>query len=51
MPWVDMEPKAFKGVFKTVPDRADLSQDIDESLVVALYYEVMAGERQINQSK
>ncbi len=37
VPWVDMEPKAFKGVFKTVPDRADLFQDIDESLVVALY--------------
>jgi small subunit ribosomal protein S4 len=37
VPWVEVDSKAFKGVFKSVPDRADLSQDIDESLVVALY--------------
>jgi len=36
-PWVDVDSKAFKGVFKSVPDRAELSQEIDESLVVALY--------------
>ena len=35
--WVDVDSKAFKGVFKSVPDRAELSQEIDESLVVALY--------------
>ncbi|HCF73874.1 MAG: 30S ribosomal protein S4 [Arenicellales bacterium] len=35
--WVEVDSKAAKGVFKTVPDRADLSQNIDESLVVALY--------------
>ena len=37
VPWVDVGSKAFKGVFKSVPDRAELSQEIDESLVVALY--------------
>ena len=37
VPWVDVDSKAFKGVFKSVPDRAELSQEIDESLVVALY--------------
>ena len=37
VPWVDVDAKNFKGIFKTVPDRADLSQEIDESLVVALY--------------
>ena len=37
VPWVDVDSKAFKGVLKSVPDRAELSQEIDESLVVALY--------------
>jgi small subunit ribosomal protein S4 len=37
VPWIDVETKGFKGVFKAVPDRAELSQEIDESLVVALY--------------
>jgi small subunit ribosomal protein S4 len=37
VPWVDVDSKAFKGVLKAVPDRAELSQEIDESLVVALY--------------
>ena len=37
VPWVDVDSKAFKGIFKSVPDRAELSQEIDESLVVALY--------------
>ncbi|MFT5111812.1 MAG: small subunit ribosomal protein S4 [Parasphingorhabdus sp.] len=35
--WVEVEGKAAKGVFKTVPERADLSADINEALVVALY--------------
>ena len=35
--WVEVDAKTAKGVFKVVPDRADLSQNIDESLVVALY--------------
>jgi|TARA_B100000959_G_scaffold134136_1_gene140600 small subunit ribosomal protein S4 len=37
VPWVDVDTKAFKGIFKAMPDRAELSQEIDESLVVALY--------------
>jgi small subunit ribosomal protein S4 len=35
--WLDVDAKAVKGVFKAVPDRNDLSSDIDESQVVALY--------------
>ncbi len=35
--WVEVEPKAAKGVFKSVPERDDLSADINEALVVALY--------------
>lgn len=35
--WVDVDTKTFKGILKVVPERADLSQEIDESLVVALY--------------
>lgn len=37
VPWVDVEVKQFKGTFKTLPERAELSPDIDEALVVALY--------------
>ena len=35
--WCTVDTGAKKGVFKSVPDRAELSQDIDEALVVALY--------------
>lgn len=35
--WLEVDSKAKKGVFKSAPDRSDLSADIDESLVVALY--------------
>jgi len=35
--WVEVDVKAMKGIFKSVPDRADLPPEIDESLVVALY--------------
>lgn len=35
--WLDVDAATKKGVFKTIPDRSDLSADIDESLVVALY--------------
>ena len=37
VPWVDVDVKAVKGVFKSLPDRADLPPDINEALVVALY--------------
>lgn len=35
--WVEVDTKAAKGVFKRVPDRADLPADINESLIVELY--------------
>ena len=35
--WLDVNVGTKKGVFKSVPERSDLSADIDESLVVALY--------------
>lgn len=35
--WVDVDLKAIKGQFRSLPDRADLSPDINEALVVALY--------------
>lgn len=35
--WLEVDGKAMKGTYKTVPDRSDLSSDINEALVVALY--------------
>lgn len=35
--WLEVDSKAKKGVFKSAPERSELSADIDESLVVALY--------------
>ena len=35
--WLDVDIKAMKGTFKSVPERSDLPSDINESLVVALY--------------
>jgi small subunit ribosomal protein S4 len=35
--WVDVDVKAMKGIFKSVPERGDLSADINESLIVELY--------------
>lgn len=35
--WVEVDSKGLKGVFKRVPDRADLPADINESLIVELY--------------
>jgi len=35
--WLEVDSKAMKGTYKTVPDRSDLSSDINEALVVALY--------------
>ena len=36
-PWVEVDVKTAKGLFKTAPERSELSRDINESLVVALY--------------
>jgi small subunit ribosomal protein S4 len=35
--WVDVDTKAMKGVFKTIPERSELPADIREQLVIALY--------------
>ena len=35
--WIEVDTNALKGVFKRVPDRADLPADINESLIVELY--------------
>ena len=35
--WVEVDSKGFKGQFKRIPDRADLTADINESLIVELY--------------
>lgn len=35
--WVEVDTKAFQGTFKSIPDRADLPAEINESLIVELY--------------
>lgn len=35
--WVEVDPKAMKGVYKRDPDRAELPAEINEQLVVELY--------------
>ncbi len=35
--WVDVDLKTVKGLFRSLPERADLAPDINEALVVALY--------------
>jgi small subunit ribosomal protein S4 len=35
--WVDVDPAKFQGRFKAVPERGDVAQDVNESLVVELY--------------
>lgn len=35
--WVDVNSKKMEGIYKSIPERADLPPDINESLVVELY--------------
>ncbi len=35
--WVEVDSKQFEGTFKRMPDRSDLSPDINEHLIVELY--------------
>ena len=35
--WVEVDSKNFKGVFKALPDRAEIATDVNEQLVVELY--------------
>ncbi len=35
--WIEVDAKKFAGVFKAVPERADLPSDINEALIIELY--------------
>jgi small subunit ribosomal protein S4 len=35
--WCEVDNNKFSGVFKAIPDRADLPSDINEALIVELY--------------
>jgi small subunit ribosomal protein S4 len=35
--WVTVDPKKMEGIFKAVPDRGEVAQDVNESLVIELY--------------
>ena len=35
--WVEVDNKAMEGTFKRIPDRSDLSAEINEQLIVELY--------------
>lgn len=35
--WLEVNPAKMEGLFKRVPDRSDLSSEINESLIVELY--------------
>ncbi len=35
--WLEVDAKALKGTFKALPQRAELPQTINESLIIELY--------------
>ena len=35
--WIEVNARNWKGLFKSVPDRQDLSSEINENLIVELY--------------
>jgi small subunit ribosomal protein S4 len=35
--WIDINATKMEGVYKSVPDRSDLSSEINEQLIVELY--------------
>ena len=37
IPWIDVDTSKMEGIFKMLPERQDLSQDINENLIVELY--------------
>lgn len=37
VPWVEVDAKKMTGTFKVLPERSDLSTDINENLIVELY--------------
>lgn len=39
--WVTVDPKKMEGVYKSMPERSDLTNDIDEQMVVEYYSKKM----------
>ncbi|ANF59354.1 30S ribosomal protein S4 [Halotalea alkalilenta] len=37
IPWIEIDAKKMEGTFKAIPERGDLSADINENLIVELY--------------
>jgi small subunit ribosomal protein S4 len=35
--WVAVDSKKMEGTFKSAPERSDVAQDVNESLIVELY--------------
>jgi small subunit ribosomal protein S4 len=35
--WIDVDVKKMSGVFRTVPERDEVLQDVNENLIVELY--------------
>jgi len=35
--WVAVDAKKMEGIFKSVPDRSEIANDVNESLIVELY--------------
>jgi small subunit ribosomal protein S4 len=35
--WLEVDAKKFEGTFKSIPERSELSGDINEQLIVELY--------------
>ena len=35
--WVSVDSKKMEGTFKTQPDRSEIANDVNESLIVELY--------------
>ncbi|MGA8278824.1 MAG: 30S ribosomal protein S4 [Rhodanobacteraceae bacterium] len=35
--WIEVDPNKFTGILKSLPERADLPSDINESLIIELY--------------
>jgi small subunit ribosomal protein S4 len=35
--WLEVDPKKLEGTYKSIPERSELSGDINEQLIVELY--------------
>ena len=43
--WVEVDADKMEGVYKRLPERSDLSADINEQLIVELYWQGLASKR------